>query len=441
LKPRRIVIMGAGGRDFHVFNMLYRDNPEYLVVAFTAAQIPGIEWKRYPPSLAGPRYPHGIPILPESKLEDIVVEESVDEVVLAYSDLTYDELGWKVRRVIAAGASFRIPGAMETMLRSYKPVIAVTAVKTGAGKSSVSRLIAVEAAKMGLRPVVVRHPMAYGDLESRRLICVRTRSDLGTVALTLEEREELEPYLDIGVPVVTGIETGLVLRRAEELGDIIVWDGGNNDTPFIRPDYWIVVVDATRPELIGKSFPGDVNIRRADLAIVTKASTAGQQKTISTLNSLRRINPSINIAIADMIVEVDEPERIKERKVVVVEDAPTVTHGGSSHGAGYIAAIRHGGVVVDPRPYAVGEVARVYEKYSHIGPVVPTIGYTRKQLEDLAETLKRIPAEVVIVASPASIEEVIKLDKPIVRVKFHASIVEGPKPREIIEASLKRYSG
>ena len=436
---RRVVIMGAGGRDFHVFNMVFRENPSYHVVAFTAAQIPGIEWRRYPPSLAGHRYPDGVPIVPEELLEKLVEEEHVDEVVLAYSDLTYEELGHKLSRVLAAGASFRVVGPLETMLRSYKPVVAVTAVKTGAGKSTLSRALAREVQARDLAPVIIRHPMAYGDLEARKLILIEVPDDLEKYPLTIEEREEFEPYLDLGVPVLAGIDYGLVLREAERLGDVLVWDGGNNDLPFIRPDLWIVVADALRPGMESKTFPGEANVRMAEIAVITKASEAGKENVETVRRNLLNLNPRLEIAVADLVVEVDKPEIIEGRKVVVVEDSPTVTHGGAPYGAGYVAARKYGAEVVDPRPHAVGVIARMYREYPHLGPVVPSTGYTKKQLSDLQETLNRVPADAVIIASPARIEDMITLNKPHVRVRYELKVLEGPTPKDMIDRLLERH--
>ena len=436
---RRVVIMGAGGRDFHVFNTVFRENPSYHVVAFTAAQIPGIEWRRYPPSLSGHRYPDGIPIVPEELLEKFVAEEHVDEVVLAYSDLTYEELGHRLSRALAAGASFRVIGPLETMLRSYKPVVAVTAVKTGAGKSTLSRALAREVQARDLAPVIIRHPMAYGDLEARKLILIELPDDLEKYPLTIEEREEFEPYLDLGVPVLAGIDYGPVLREAERLGDILIWDGGNNDLPFIRPDLWIVVADALRPGMESKTFPGEANVRMAEIAVITKASEAGKENVETVRRNLLNLNPRLEIAVADLVVEVDKPEVIEGRRVVVVEDSPTVTHGGAPYGAGYVAARKYGAEVVDPRPHAVGVIARMYQEYPHLGPVVPSTGYTKKQLSDLQETLNRVPADAVVIASPARIEDMISLNKPYVRVRYELKVLEGPTPKDMVDRLLERH--
>ncbi len=438
-RPKRVVIMGAGGRDFHVFSMYYRDNPDYEVVAFTATQIPGIEWRRYPPSLAGPRYPDGIPIVPESKLPELVKEKGVDEVVLAYSDLTYEELGHLISMVLSTGATFKIIGPRDTMITSYKPVLAVTAVKTGAGKSTVSRALVREIKRRGLEPVAVRHPMSYGDLEARRLIVIRTREDLEKYPLTIEEREEYEPYIQLDTTVMAGVDYGIVVREAEKRGDIILWDGGNNDWPFIKPDLWIVVADALRPGLEVSAFPGEVNVRMADIAIITKASEAGPENVKKVRENIKKVNPKAEITVADLEVTVDKPELIQGKKVVVVEDSPTVTHGGAPYAAGYVAAKKYGAEIVDPKPYAVGIIKRMYEEYKHMGPVVPSTGYTPEQLRDLEETLNRIPADAIIIASPAKIEEMIKLNKPYVRVSYELKVLEGPTPKDIVDMLLERH--
>jgi len=436
---RRVVIMGAGGRDFHVFNTVFRDNPGYEVVAFTAAQIPGIEWRRYPPSLAGHRYPDGIPIYPERLLPEIVRDQAVDEIVLAYSDLAYEELGHLLSMALSTGASFRIIGPRETMIPSYKPVVAVTAVKTGAGKSSLSRALVREIKSRQLAPVVVRHPMAYGDLEARKLILIITAEDLTKYPLTVEEREEFEPYLDLETPLLAGVDYGLVVREAERLGDVIVWDGGNNDWPFIKPDLWIVVADALRPGMEASTFPGEVNVRMAEIAVITKAREAGEENVKLVRENLLRLNPRLEIAIADLEVSVNRPELVEGKKVVVVEDSPTVTHGGAPYAAGYVAARQLGAEIVDPRPYAVGAIREMYQRYPHMGPVVPSTGYTREQLQSLEETLNRVPADTVVIASPARIEEMIRIDKPVARVSYEIRVVEGPTPRDMVDRLLKRH--
>jgi len=359
--------------------------------------------------------------------------------VLAYSDLTYEELGHLMSIVLSTGASFRIIGPRETMIPSYKPVIAVTAVKTGAGKSSLSRALVREIKSRQLAPVVVRHPMAYGDLEARKLIVVMAPEDLTKYPLTIEEREEFEPYLDLETPLLAGVDYGLVVREAERLGDVIIWDGGNNDWPFIRPDLWVVVADALRPGMENLTFPGEVNVRMAEIAVITKASEAGEENVKRVRENLLKINPQLEIAVADLEVSVDRPELVEGKRVVVVEDSPTVTHGGAPYAAGYVAAKKLGAEVVDPRPYAVGAIREMYQQYPHMGPVVPSTGYTGEQLRSLEETLNRVPADTVIVASPARIEGIININKPVARVSYEIKVLEGPTPRDMVDRLLERH--
>ena len=433
---RKIIIMGAGGRDFHNFNVVFRDNPEYYVVAFTAAQIPGIEFKRYPPSLAGPRYPEGIPIYPEEMLPELIAKFKVDEVVLSYSDLTYEELGRKISMVLAAGASFRLLGPNETMIKSTKPVIAITAVKTGAGKSTVSRAVSRELKSRNIRYVVVRHPMAYGDLEKMVVQIFKTPEDLDKYGVTIEEREEYEPHLRMGVPVLAGVDYGKVLLEAEKMGDVILWDGGNNDWPFFRPWYMITVADAMRPGMEIRAYPGEVNVRMANAVIITKISQAKAEDVEAIVKNVREINPKAHIVKADMEVIVDKPELISGRRVVVIEDSPTVTHGGLPYGAGYVAAKKYGAEIVDPKPYAVGIIKRMFEEYKHMGPVLPSTGYTPDQLRDLEETLRRIDCDVIVLGTPADITKLIRIDKPVVRVSFELKVVEGPTIRDLVDEFL-----
>ena len=414
----RVVIMGAGGRDFHNFNVYFRKRPEYEVVAFTAAQIPGIEGRTYPPELAGPLYPKGIPILSESELERIISEFRVDEVVLSYSDLTCEDFLTKVSRILAAGASFRVLGPKETMLKSSKPVIAVTATRTGAGKSTVSRYVVKVLKREGLRPVVVRHPMAYGDLLAMRVQRVSSLEDLDKVTFTVEEREEFEWHVREGTTVYAGVDYEEVLREVEEGPfDVVVWDGGNNDWPFFKPDLHIVVVDPTRPgsEL---SFPGLVNLLMADIVVVNKVNVASAQAIEATIERVKKVNSRAVIVKAASEVHLDRPEVVEGKAVLVVEDGPSVTHGHMPHGAGYAAAVKHGGRVVDPRPYAVGSLRKVYEEYGHIGPVLPAMGYSPVQLKDLEETINRVPADSVVLGTPADLTRYIKIAKPVARVYF-----------------------
>ncbi|NOZ31104.1 MAG: GTPase [Crenarchaeota archaeon] len=438
-RPKKVVIMGAGGRDFHNFNVFFRDNPEYRVVAFTTAQIPGIEGRRYPPELAGSLYPSGIPIVPEEDLEKVVKEFGVDLVALSYSDLLYNDVGRKLSAALGAGASFIILGPRDTMLVSSKPVIAVTAVRTGAGKSSVSRAVVKVLQKKGFRVVPVRHPMAYGDLAKMAVQRFETIEDLDKYGVTVEEREEYEHYLEMGLIVYAGVDYGEILRRAEREADIILWDGGNNDWPFYKPDYMITVADAMRPGHEIGSFPGEVNVRLADAVIINKADQASKEAVEEIKRNVKAVNPRAEIAVAESEVVVDEPEAIKGKKVVIVEDSPTVTHGGSPYGAGYVAAKKYGaGEIIDPRPYAKGIIAEMYKEYTHMGPVIPSTGYTPEQIKALEETINSIPADVVVSGTPIKLERIINVNKPIIQVRYDVKIIEGPTIEDMINEFLER---
>jgi predicted GTPase len=439
LRRKRVLILGAGGRDFHNFNMVFRDNPSYEVVGFTAAQIPGIAGRRYPPELAGNLYPSGIPILPESDMEKIVRDHGVDIVVLAYSDLSYLDVGEKLSRALASGASFMILGPRDTMLESSKPVIAVTAVRTGAGKSTVSRAIARSLVKRGYRIAPIRHPMAYGDLAKMAVQKFISEEDLDRYGVTVEEREEYEQYIRMGLPVYAGVDYGRVLALAEREADIILWDGGNNDWPFIKPDLMITVADAMRPGQEVSSFPGEVNVRMADIVIINKADQARSEDIKKVKDNVKRVNPNALIAVAKSVVTVDRPELIRGKRVLVLEDSPTVTHGGSPYAAGYVAAKKYGAAeIVDPRPYAVGVIKRMFEEYPHMANVLPSTGYNERQLRDLEETIRKAPADTVILGTPADITRLIKIDKPVVRVSYELEIVEGPTIEEIVDMFLER---
>jgi predicted GTPase len=434
----RVLIMGAGGRDFHNFNVYFRSNPNYRVVAFTAAQIPGIAGRRYPPELSGPLYPEGIPILPEEDLEGVIRRECVDLVVLSYSDLSNQELGDRLNRVLASGASFMVLGPRDTMLLPSKPTIAVTAVKTGAGKSTVSRAVVRELSSRGIRVAPLRHPMAYGDLSKTAVQRFATLGDLERAGLTIEEREEYEQYVRMGIPVFAGVDYARVLAAAEQEGQVILWDGGNNDFPFVRPLYMITVVDAMRPGLESSTFPGEANVMAADALVVNKADQARPEDLRSVVDGVRRLNPRASISIAESSVEVDDPGALRGRRALVIEDAPTVTHGGAPYGAGYVAAVKYGASVIDPRPYARGSLADVYRRYPHIGPVLPSMGYTEDQRRDLAETVRASPAEVVVLGTPADISALVGEGVRVVRVRYELRIVEGPTIGELVDEFLSR---
>jgi predicted GTPase len=437
---RKVVIIGAGGRDFHNFNMVFRNNPEFRVVAFVVTQIPGLEYNRYPASLAGELYPEGIPILPLSELPNIVSRYGVDEVILSFSDLTYQELGRIISLVLSLGVDFRILGPRSTMLESIKPVLAVTAVKTGAGKSAISRAFASELTRRGLKVAVVRHPMAYGELAKKSVMVIKSFEDMQRYDLTVEEREEVEPHLKLGLPVLLGVDYGKVLLEAEKIGDVILWDGGNNDWPFFRPHYMVVAADAMRPGLEISAYPGEVNVRMADAVIITKVSQASKESVERIVRNVREINSRAHIVKADLEVELVEPVSIAGKRVVVVEDSPTVTHGGAPYGAGYVAAQKYGAIVVDPKPYAVGIIRKMYEEYPHMGPVVPSTGYTPEQLRDLEETLNRVDADIIINASPSNLAALLKLNKPVVNVTWSLKIIEGPTVKEMVDEFLAKAS-
>ncbi|MEM0440531.1 MAG: cyclic 2,3-diphosphoglycerate synthase [Candidatus Caldarchaeum sp.] len=423
-------------REFHNFNVVFKDNQLYEVVAFTAAQIPGIAGRIYPASLAGPLYPDGIPIYDESKLPEIIKEKNVDLVVFSYSDLTHEELMHKASLVLALGADFLLLGPKSTMLRPSKKTIAVTAVKTGAGKSTISRYFVKLLREMGLKPVVVRHPMPYGVLEKQVVQRFSTYADLDEQGCSIEEREEIEPHLRENTIVYAGVDYLSVLKEAEMEGDVILWDGGNNDFPFFRPDLHVTVVDATRPGLETSSYPGETNILMADLIIIHKADKSSAEKIEELKNALHHLNPRAEIVVTGSTTCADEFFNIKGKRVAVIEDGPSVTHGGMAVGAAFDYAVKAGAEVVDPKPYAVGAIAEMYKQYGHIGPVVPAIGYTLQQLRDLEETLKRISADTIVSSSPADLSKIIRLNKPYVKVWFEAVQLSGKNLSDIIRLRL-----
>ncbi|ADV64815.1 cyclic 2,3-diphosphoglycerate synthase [Desulfurococcus mucosus] len=436
--PRKVVILGASGRDFHNFNMFYRDNPEYRVVAFLQTQIPGISGRRYPPSLAGSLYPDGIPILSMDYLEEVVRVHGVEEAVLAYSDLTYSELGSVLSRAVSLGLSFRIHGPADTMLESIRPVIAVTGVKTGAGKSMVSREVALELRRRGLKTGVVRHPMPYGDLEKSAVQSFHSFEDLDKYNATVEEREEYEHYLKLGFPVYAGVDYGRILRLLESENDVILWDGGNNDWPFYKPDFMITVADAMRPGIEASSFPGEVNLRMCDAVIINKVDQAKPGAVDRIKESILARNPDAHVSLGESVVTVDNPKVIEGKKVLVIEDSPTVTHGGAPYAAGYVAALKHGAQPVDPRGFATGFFKKMYEEYPHMGPILPSTGYRPEQLRELEETIRRAPVDAVVLGTPSDITKLIKVDKPVARVEFRLRIVEGPSIKEYVDMFLEK---
>jgi predicted GTPase len=417
-KRRRIVIAGAAGRDFHDFNVLYRDDPGCEVIAFTAAQIPGIADRRYPASLAGPLYPEGIPIVPEEELERVVRGHGVDEVVLAYSDLAHEEVMHLASRAAAAGADFTLPGPARTMLVAPVPVIAVCAVRTGAGKSPLARWLSRRLRERGLRIAVLRHPMPYGDLERAAVQRFAASADLDAAGCTVEEREEYEPHLALGNVVYSGVDTERIVAAAAREADLILWDGGNNDFPFVRPDLLVVLADALRPAQVATHHPGEACLRMADVIVLSKSDAANEADVHSLAARCRALNSRAAIVRGAMPLALENPEAVRAKRVVVVEDGPTLTHGGMPHGAGYAAATRAGAIVVDPRGAAEPEIAAVYAQYPHIGPVLPAVGYSAAQLQALARTLNAARADLVVSATPADLAPLAALAKPVLRVRY-----------------------
>jgi predicted GTPase len=416
---KRVVILGAAGRDFHNFNTVYRDDPSSRVVGFTATQIPGIANRRYPAVLAGPRYPDGIPIVPEEDLARLIRDEKVNTCVFSYSDVSYEHVMHLASQCVALGADFLLLGTDRTMLRARVPVIAVTAVRTGAGKSQTTRYLSSILKDMGKRAVVVRHPMPYGDLAEE--VCQRfaTYGDLDKEKCTIEEREEYEPHIANGFVVYAGVDYGRILAAAEQEADVILWDGGNNDLPFYEPTLHICVADAHRAGHETSYYPGEANFRRADVILVNKCDTADLANLAAVESAARRLNPGARVFRTDSPVTSDHPELLSGARVLAVEDGPTLTHGGMRYGAAVVAAKMAGAAeIVDPRPYAVGSIRETYEKYPNAAGVLPAMGYGSAQIAELEETIRRTPCDVVLIGTPIDLRHVLKLDKPTVRAHY-----------------------
>jgi predicted GTPase len=429
-----VLILGAAGRDFHNFNVVFRNNPEFHVVAFTATQIPDIAGRRYPAELAGDLYPDGIPILEENKMEEIIRDAHVDVAVFAYSDVAYPTLMHLASRASAAGADFWLLAAERTQLASKVPVVSICAVRTGCGKSPVSRRMAAELRKQGWHPVVIRHPMPYGDLAEQRAQRFGTLADLDRHKCTIEEREEYEPHIIEGTPVYAGVDYETILRQAEKEADVILWDGGNNDTSFYRPNLSIVVLDPHRAGHELGYYPGEVNFRSADVLIINKVDTADPDGIKTVRQNIALHNPKAKVIEMACRVSVDRPESIAGKTVLVVEDGPTLTHGEMAYGAGVVAANRyHAAALVDPRPHAIGSIQKTFEKFPHLWRVLPAMGYSDTQRHELEETIKRVPCELVLVATPIDLARTIKLDKPNVRVGYEVEELGNPKIPELIE--------
>lgn len=435
----KVIIMGAAGRDFHNFNVHYRNNDTYEVVAFTATQIPGIECRNYPTELAGPNYPKGIPILSESELPKLIKENDIDEVVFAYSDVPHDYVMHKASIVLSNNPDFRLMGPKTTMIRSKLPVVSVCAVRTGSGKSQTSRLVAKILKSHGLRVAAIRHPMPYGDLRKQIWERFATYEDLDRYECTIEEREEYEPHIDNGIIVYAGVDYEKILREAEKESDVIVWDGGNNDTSFYWPDLNIVVAD---PHRAGHEFlyhPGETNIRMADVVIINKIDTADPQKVNIVRENIKIANPKATILDAASPVCAENPELIRGKRVLVIEDGPTLTHGGMAYGAGTIMAKNSGAKeIVDPRPYAVGSIKEAYKKYSHLSDLLPALGYGGKQIEELKETIDRVPCDVIVIGTPIDLRRVITINKPTVRVYYDLKVLGPVSLEQLMAQFLKR---
>ena len=423
---RRIIIMGAAGRDFHLFNCCYRDNPEFSVVAFTATQIPHIDDRRYPSSLAGPLYPDGVPIVAEEELDDLLSGNDIDEVVFAYSDVHLDYVDERRRTIEAQNVAFSTFDVEASMLPSKKPVIAITAVRTGCGKSQVARRIVDILKELGKKTVAIRHPMPYGDLRKQAVQRFATYEDLERHECTIEEREEYEPHIDNGAIVYAGVDYAAILAQAEEEADVIVWDGGNNDTPFYKPDLWIVVADPHRAGHELEYFPGTVNFERADLILIGKIGYADAANIKAIEENAKKINPGARIVLRKSPLHVPDPDSIRDKRVLVIEDGPTTTHGGMPFGAGILAATEnHAGEIVDPRPWAVGEIAATFEKYPNIGDLLPAMGYGDAQIRDLEATVNAVECDLVLVATPIDLTRLIDIDKPYMRIGYSLPAEDG----------------
>jgi predicted GTPase len=431
---KKVVIMGAAGRDFHNFNVYFRDNDYYRVVAFTATQIPDIEGRKYPPLLAGKLYPQGIPIYAESELTSLIKKYKITDVYFAYSDVSHEYVMHKASEVMAAGANFSLLGPNETMIKSRRPVISVCAVRTGSGKSQTSRKIALLLKEKGRKVAVIRHPMPYGDLVRQRVQRFATYEDLKKHECTIEEREEYEPHIKNGITVYAGVDYGAILRQAEKEADIILWDGGNNDFPFYQSDLEIVVVDPHRAGHELLYHPGETNLRRADVLVINKMDTAEKKKVNLVLENIQKVNLRATIIRAKSPIKVPDGKEIKGKTVLVIEDGPTLTHGGMAYGAGIVAARKYGArKIVDPRPFAVGSIKTTFQKYSHLDKVLPAMGYGEEQTAELTKTINRIKCDLVLSATPIDLKRLIKTNKKMLQVGYDLDEIGSPNLKEVLK--------
>jgi predicted GTPase len=442
-QKQRILIAGAAGRDFHDFNILFRQNDAYEVVAFTATQIPNIEGRRYPPSLSGPLYPQGIPIYPESQIEQLIRTLTVDQVVFSYSDVSHEYVMHLASRVLAAGADFRLLSPSHTMLQSSKPVVSICAVRTGCGKSQTARRVVKILQELGYeRVIAVRHPMPYGDLAAQAVQRFATYADMEWHDCTIEEREEYEPYIEMGAVIYAGVDYQAILRQAEAEADVIIWDGGNNDLPFYKPDFHLVVVDPHRPGHELRYHPGETNLRLATAVLINKVDTADYPNILQVQQNIQQANPGAVILQAASPVMVAEPTVIRGRRVLVVEDGPTLTHGEMTYGAGIIAAQALGAAeIVDPRPYAVRSIAATFAKYPHTGPLLPAMGYGGDQIADLEETINATPADLVLIATPIDLGRLIRINRPYQRVRYELQEIGQLTIAGLLKEKLGLYFG
>ena len=432
-EPRKVIILGAAGRDFHNFNVIFRNDPSFRVVAFTATQIPGIEGRKYPASLAGPLYPDGIPIFPEEDLPRLIAKHGIQTCLFAYSDVDYGYLGHRIALANAAGADFRLLGAQETMLKAKVPVVAICAVRTGSGKSQTTRRVASILRAAGKKVVVIRHPMPYGDLASQAVERFATYEDLDKYQTTIEEREEYEPHIDKGTVVYAGVDYEKILRQAETEAEILLWDGGNNDTPFLKPDLLLVVADPLRPGHELSYYPGETNVRMADVVVVNKVDTATPENVEIVKRNVRTVNPDVVIVEAASPITPDDTVQIRGKRVLAIEDGPTLTHGGMEYGAAYIAAQRFGAAeIVSAVNHAVGSIKETYKKYPNSRKILPAMGYGPKQIKELEETIDATPCDLVLSGTPIDLSRVLKTKKPVVHVRYELDEIGHPNLEDVL---------
>lgn len=441
MNRKKVIILGAAGRDFHNFDLYFKENEEFEVVGFTATQIPGIEARSYPAELSGKLYPEGLPIFPEDDLEKLIAEHKVDIVVLSYSDLSYATVMHLGSRVLAAGADYMLLGGNKTMLPSKKPVIAVCAVRTGCGKSQVSRHVASLIHARDLKTVAIRHPMPYGDLAAQRVQRFASEEDLVKHDCTIEEREEYEAHIATGTVVYAGVIYSEILEQGEAEADVVIWDGGNNDLPFIKPDLWIVVADPLRAGHEMSYYPGEANFRAADVIVVNKINTATEENVESIVANAKATNPDATVVKAISDVTTADPESIKGKRVLVIEDGPTLTHGEMGYGAGFVAAEKFGATVVDPKPYTSGSIKALYEKYPHLGQIVPAMGYYPEQVKELEDTINSADCDLVLVATPFDLGRLLNVTKPMARVAYGHVDASEPSLTSIVNTFLDKFTG